>query len=332
MKFVDKFVYLLFGIMILVLIAEKFVEGPGKAIEQPKVEARDIVPPPAQLKKQKQPAGQKRVQLVRRNGPVLWNQETDHWRAGAAVSRRTDFTEFNSPVSLVGGFRQKKRMPGTFVGTAYAAKKNGVWLTARHVVKGCQSIRIQAGKRNGKQHYFQSKRVTLHPTADLAVITTDNSDNPRQHFDVLGGLERMTTAFHIGFPQGKPGAAHTRYLGQKKMRLLPSDRTRQNTFVWAEISRLPDFSGSFGGISGGVVVDRTGVVIGSALGGNPRKGRHITSTPETLHEVLEMAGYSAATAPRTRPAIVDLDKNGYPLFAKAAIQDSRVVKIYCTRV
>ena len=127
-------------------------------------------------------------------------------------------------------------------------------------------------------------KVTLHRTADVAVIRSSNTDHGRKPFVLAKRGDTAGEAFHIGFPRGKPGAVHSRYLGQQQVRRQRRSEGSESVLVWAEISRIPNFSGALGGISGGVVIDRTGAIIGTNSGQcTARTSPYLTSRNPKRH-------------------------------------------------
>ena len=116
-----------------------------------------------------------------------------------------------------------------------------------------------------------------------------------------------------------------------KVRRGRSRKSVEDLLVWAEITRIPNISGSLGGISGGAVVDRTGALIGINSAASVRRGRILTSRPRKLMHVIRLSGNISPTASQNRPMISELTREKYPLFAKAAIQDRRVVRVICRR-
>ena len=97
------------------------------------------------------------------------------------------------------------------------------------------------------------------------------------------------------------------------------------------LSGIPNFSGSLGGISGGAIVDRKGALIGINSAASVRRGRILTSRPSTLMDVIRLSGHISPTANQNRSMILELNGKKYPSFAKAAIQDRRVVRVICRR-
>lgn len=326
-RLLTRLVYICVGIFVVADLAFRLQlptspEGPNL---RPKLERRPSVSPTPG-------AGREARRPTRRQpGPKFWVKETNHWAAGGAVSKRHEFPGYNDPVNPVGVVDGRTSEAKTTVGSAFAIAPNGLWLTARHVVEGCREVLVQAGLRNGRPVSLRSTRVTMHPTADVALIASADTDFEHEPFALADRGDLAGEAFHIGFPRGKPGAAHSRFLGRKRVRHRNVRGSDEEILVWAEVSRLPDFSGGLGGISGGVVVDRTGAVIGTNSAGNPRRGRILTSRPKMLWEAVRQGRRDARPATGARPAITELTTRDYPAYAKAAIQDRRVVRVICVR-
>ena len=269
--------------------------------------------------------------LKRKRGPRIWIKLTKNWGPKSAVSKRDDFPGYNDPIPRSGFIKPRRSKTRAKVGSALAVYPNGVWLTAKHVVEGCKNLVVQAGLKSGKPANLVPEKIIFHPNADLAIIITPHTDYKRQEFHLSESDHRVRDAFHIGFPKGKPGAVHSRFLGRMKVRRGRKRSSRENVSVWAEITRIPNISGSLGGISGGAVVDATGALIGVNSAGSVRRGRILTSRPTSLKHVIQFSGHKILKAKEHRPTILELTNNDYPSYAKAAIQDRRVVRVLCRK-
>ena len=269
--------------------------------------------------------------LKRQKGPRVWVKLTKNWGSETIVSKRNEFPGYNDPIPRKGRIRGRRSKSRNSVGSALAIHPNGVWLTAKHVVEGCKKIILQAGVKNGKPANLVPTRVVTHPHADVAVITSPRTDYSRRPFKLVTRAGNIGDAFHIGFPSGKPGAVYSRFIGRMKVRRGRSRKSVEDLLVWAEITRIPNISGSLGGISGGAVVDRTGALIGINSAASVRRGRILTSRPRKLQHVIRLSGNISPAARQNRPMISELTREKYPSFAKAAIQDRRVVRVICRR-
>ena len=269
--------------------------------------------------------------LKRQKGPRIWVKLTKNWGSETAVSKKIEFPGYNDPIPRKGLIRGRRSKSRNSVGSALAIHPNGVWLTAKHVVEGCKKIILQAGVKNGKPANLVPTKVVTHPHADVAVITSPRTDYSRRPFKLVTRGDNVGDAFHIGFPSGKPGAVYSRFIGRMKVRRGRTNKSGEDLLVWAEITRIPNFSGSLGGISGGAVVDRTGALIGINSAASVRRGRILTSRPSTLMDVIRLSGHISPTASQNRSMVLELNRKKYPSFAKAAIQDRRVVRVICRR-
>lgn len=214
-----------------------------------------------------------------------------------------------------------KRSSGT--GTAFAVAKDGVWLTARHVVDGCDEVGILTGPRKG----IRVQRRFVHPRADVAVLMTANAPTP---LPLAASARSTRDGFHVGFPKGSPGALFGRRLGETRLRSKGRYSTSERAAVWSERSRIPARFDSLGGMSGGPVFAGDGRVIGVVLAESPRRGRTFSALPDTIAEALSVAGrdFPPATDGDTRAA-ADLSAGDYPLGARRLITDLRVAKVVC---
>ncbi|MHA1537313.1 MAG: trypsin-like peptidase domain-containing protein [Alphaproteobacteria bacterium] len=176
-----------------------------------------------------------------------------------------------------------KPRTGSTSGTAFSIDRRGLWMTARHVVDGCPKIYVLTGPRKG----FLVRRVYVHPSADIAVIST------RRGVPALGfaaaSLRLGMTGFHFGFPKGRPGDVRSTLIGRRVMRVRGRYRTAEPVVAWAERVRVPNTTGGLGGISGGPALGRGGRVIGVTVAGTVRRGRVYTTAPSSIARVVRRA-------------------------------------------
>jgi serine protease Do len=215
----------------------------------------------------------------------------------------------------------KATRKGNSTGTAFSIG-DGIWMTARHVLEGCSTFGIVTGRRQVERGY----RMILNPNHDLATFET------KRTAAALGfeqaGLNRDQDAFHFGYPQGKPADVRSRLLGRMNVVHGRGRGGKEPVIAWAEIKRVPDISGSLGGISGGPVVDGEGDVIGVTVAGAPRRGRVFTTAPTGLRHMLDLAD----TAPRnSSEGTVDgvVGPADFPKIGDALREAFTVSKVVC---
>ncbi|MEE2746716.1 MAG: serine protease [Pseudomonadota bacterium] len=269
--------------------------------------------------------------MERRPGPRIWTALTNHWGDGTAAPKKGGFPGYYDPVPNTGFIKEHKSKSRVTVGSALAVHPNGVWLTAKHVIKGCKKIYLQGGFSQGKLVNLKPINITRHPTADVAVISTQKNDHDREPFKLRVTGDQAGDAFHIGFPGGKPGAIHSRFLGRMHVRRVTRHKKAEEVLVWAEASRIPDLRGSLGGMSGGPVVDRTGALIGISSAASVRRGRILTSLPTTLADTIRQSGNHPNKVRRKRKNIFELTPNRFPTYASAVIQDRRAIRVICRK-
>lgn len=170
--------------------------------------------------------------------------------------------------------------PTSGIGTAFAIDKNGNWLTARHVVDGCDSVGLNLGQR-------RAVRVTstVSNTTDLAVLSSNWTRDPLAA-DLFSQRRVGEYGYFFGFPQGKPGEAVGSLLGRHKMIVRGRYKTKEPILAWTEHGRTNGLEGSLGGLSGGPVLNANGAVVGIVAAESPRRGRIYTVAPKNLTTIF----------------------------------------------
>lgn len=226
-----------------------------------------------------------------------------------------------------GRVRHRDKRPGrSSTGTAFSVGSGNLWITARHVIDGCTTVAslTAAGRLRPRSAY---RTRAIHPSADVAVLS--NPDSGPRPFQLAGSADGILEAFHVGYPQGKPSAVHSRYLGARRLSHGAASGRSEVVRVWAEQRRSPEFSGSLGGISGGPVFDNTGAVIGITIAGNPRRGRISTSSLRNIFETAKLSGQEVRPAPAKRRSVKDLTAKRFPIYAQKLLKSHRVERLLC---
>ena len=170
--------------------------------------------------------------------------------------------------------------PESGVGTAFSVDKKGRWLTARHVVDGCDQVGLNLGQSRAIQVETDVTRES-----DSAVLTTNWSRDPLA-IDLFSERRIGEYGYFFGFPQGKPGEAVGALLGRHRLIVRGRYNTEEPILAWTEVGRSLNLKGSLGGLSGAPVLDSDGEVIGIVAAESPRRGRVYTVAPRSLKDLL----------------------------------------------
>lgn len=182
------------------------------------------------------------------------------------------------------------------MGSAFAISEDGWWLTARHVVDGCQGVGLIVS-RGTAARVTDVKRALF---ADIALLKTDAApvalaiDTSERRFQI------GQRAFHVGFPQGRPGEAYSRLIGRETLIARGRYEIEEPVLAWAEMGRTSGLRGSLAGISGGPALAANGQVIGITVAESARRGRLYTAAPSSILRLLRVEQVEAQGAPAER--------------------------------
>lgn len=213
--------------------------------------------------------------------------------------------------------------PRAGIGTAFAIDEKGRWLTARHVVDGCDEVGILYGPNT----YVPVRNVETDENWDLAILTTDRSPNPVA-IDFDAQLTVGQAGFHVGYPQGRPGEVSSRLLSRSKLISRGHRRGEEPVLAWVEMGRTRGLVGSLGGLSGGPVFDKNGVVRGVIVAESPRRGRIYTAAPRAIEEFLGLRGITPRSGDLENPSA--FSPTTYGSAADFARRKLQVVKVACS--
>lgn len=185
------------------------------------------------------------------------------------------------------------------LGSAFAISEDGWWLTARHVVDECERVGLIVS--HGAATPVTEVKVALF--ADLALLKTERApaalslDTSERRFQV------GQRAFHVGFPQGRPGEAYSRLIGRETLVARGRYEAEEPVLAWAELGRTSGLRGSLAGISGGPAIAANGQVIGVTVAESARRGRIYTAAPTSILRLLrvEQVDAEGTPAPRLTP-------------------------------
>lgn len=206
------------------------------------------------------------------------------------------------------------------MGSAFAISEEGWWLTARHVVDGCEQVGLIVS-RGAAAPVREIKRALF---ADLALLRTDRApmalalDTSERRFQV------GQRAFHVGFPQGRPGEAYSRLIGRETLIARGRYDMEEPVLAWAEMGRTSGIRGSLAGISGGPALAANGQVIGVTVAESARRGRIYTAAPSSIMRLLRVEQVEAQGAPSAR-----LTPDNYGQQSDDLRRDLAVAQVVC---
>lgn len=216
---------------------------------------------------------------------------------------------------------QARRPSQRSVGTAFAVGREGMWLTARHVVDHCATVHMR------RPNDFQRVEVAfMHGTADIAVLRAAGGGPPLPV--TLGPLGLGEDGYAFGIAgEGGPSAIHASLLG--RARAMQSGRISGVTevTVWAERAWVPPGERWIGGMSGGPLLTPEGAVAGVMSVASQRRGRIYTVAPEIIAQVMrdERLGFVPPNAAPVATSPQSLEQSRGTLLGRRS-----VVQLVCT--
>lgn len=182
------------------------------------------------------------------------------------------------------------------LGTAFAISEDGWWVTARHVVDSCEQVGIIVSRSAAAP----VKVVKPAQFADLALLKTDHAPVSLQLDTSERQFQVGQRAYHVGFPQGRPGEAYSRLIGRENLVARGRYSLEEPVLVWAELGRTSNLRGTLAGMSGGPAFSAGGEVIGVTVAESARRGRIYTASPSSLGRLLNVEHVDAVGAPAPR--------------------------------
>lgn len=258
---------------------------------------------------------------------TIWYAETEGMRPGAAHSQRSQFLDFDAPLSKRSTIEHTHYVTGITSGTANALNEGTLWLTARHVVSDCHQILINIGKKT----WMRATETYLHPSADVALLRVPSVGQKREPMAFAERDKDVQRAFGIGFPWGIPGGWSGMYMGKSNARHKGAFSGFETTTVWSEVSRIPHLKPHMGGISGGAVLDQSGHLIGIVIAGSPRRGRYDVSTLTTINSLLKSKHINSKVEKDEAQNPYSISDYDYPVFIKSFIRKNRIAKVICNK-
>jgi len=182
------------------------------------------------------------------------------------------------------------------MGSAFAISPDGWWLTARHVVDGCEAVGLIVS-RGAAARVVDVKRALF---ADIALLKTESAPTALAIDTSERSFQVGQRAFHVGFPQGRPGEAYSRLIGRETLIARGRYDIEEPVLAWAELGRTSGLRGSLAGISGGPALSSNGQVIGVTVAESARRGRIYTAAPSSILRLLRVEQIEAQGSPAER--------------------------------
>ena len=215
------------------------------------------------------------------------------------------------------------------IGTAFIIG-DGVWITARHVIEGCETVEVNH-PRAGWSSFVS---LESHKKTDIAYVRTPAAIHNTRRFEsiafALASPEVGDIGYVHGFPQGVEADREQQFIGSDWGK-YQGDPRRYKWDVWAGRSASGlSIREHWGGSSGGPVLNDLGQLVGVNVGGNPRRGTTLSISVRELAEFLNQNSirfsYSGENGFSER-----IKEESYPRYGKQLRDEGVVSLIACNR-
>lgn len=203
--------------------------------------------------------------------------------------------------------------PESGMGTAFSINRDGLWLTARHVVDSCTSVGLRIGNRK-----IIPVQAQIVQNSDLAVLGSDWKRRPLPA-DLESRKQIGEIGYFFGYPQGIPGEVVGSLIARNRMKVRGRYTNDEAVLAWSELGRSRNLRGSLGGLSGAPVLDKDGEIIGVVSAESPRRGRIYSVAPRYLRGIITAPG----------EGVEPLSLESYGVAADKLRRDRRLAQVIC---
>ncbi len=210
--------------------------------------------------------------------------------------------------------------PRDGIGTAFSIGSEGLWLSAKHVIDGCEEVGLEVGRGR----IAPVLRYETFEAGDLALLYTSRAPQPSP-LNLSAELTIGEKGYHFGFPQGRPGEATSRLLARSRLITRGRYTGEEPVLAWAEAGRTRGLDGSLGGMSGGPVFNEAGQVIGVTVAESARRGRIYTAAPRSIDNFLGTQADLPTDGKDARP----INQITYGTEADRLRRNLSIVKVVC---
>lgn len=210
-----------------------------------------------------------------------------------------------------------------YTGTAFSIRDDGLWITAKHVTKGCDRLVLLVKGNRG----YRIEGLVQHPRSDVSLFKTRGGAEPLKIN--RGRLSYNQKGYHIGYPRGEAGEVYSQLMGRRVMKTKGHHNARENVLVWTEMKRFPDNNHPLGGLSGGPTLDENGNVIGVLVAGSIRRGRAYSSLPESIDYLLERTDTMIPETVEAGKLAYLLNEDGFSEAGRILRKKLTIAKVVC---
>ena len=217
-------------------------------------------------------------------------------------------------ISVTGGDDRRRDSRGTGFLVA-----RDTWATAAHVVRGCAAVYVR-----GDEGWKRARKVSLHPSADLAVINAHSDEG--QIFLPLADRDPAIgqLGVHMGYAHGQLVFVETSLSAAANVRQIAQPEAGTSVgWLWRQRGDGVQDS-RLSGISGGPQIDSRGVVQGITISFAGSPVRMTTMPAATLRGFLP-AGLQLADPHASNRLASRSNAVAAPQFAASA----SVTSVYC---
>gem|GEM_PF-2806938 len=222
-------------------------------------------------------------------------------------------------------------------GTAFLIDRDNMWMTARHVVEGCDEMYMMSRDVSRKtekrypHHQIPVRLISMDDASDTAIIMTPTgafgSHIRPLKFSRIKTRRKGETAKSIGYPSGVRGEVKVKFQENRDTHVTGLGNAQLDNW---DIKKRNTIDEKNGGLSGGPVLNRHGKIIGVNSAGRDKSKKSLGNLSTVSLDTLR--DFTKRTLSGTNNASLTSQEKSFD-YEKPTVRPTshggQVMKLYC---